>query len=97
MFVTPMDLQDKSQPIVKKGREREKVMDDFHYSYKFRYAFISMVLFFVLSQNVSYQILNLIVQTVSNNIDVMNADNNSPSILGILIMTAIIGVIMFLV
>lgn len=95
MFVTPMDLQDKSQPTVKK--EREKAMDDFHYSYKFRYAFISMILFFVLSQNVSYQILNLIVQTISNNIEVMNTDNNSPSILGILIMTAILGVIVFLV
>lgn len=95
MFVTPMDLQDKSRPIVKK--EREKAMDDFHYSYKFRYAFISMILFFVLSQNVSYQILNLVVQSFSNNIDVMNAENNSPSILGILVMTVLLGVIMFLV
>lgn len=89
-----MDLQDK--PLKKNKNESEKIMDDFHYSYKFRYTLITTILFFILSQKVSYKILDLLFQTFSYNIVIMEEDNY-PSIIAILIMAIILGLIVFII
>jgi len=88
MFITPMDLQDK--PFINPKKE---VIVDFEYTSKLRSAFIAFILFIAFSQNVAYQILQLLLGTVTN-VSVTNGD--CPNFLGLVIMGAIIGMIIFL-
>lgn len=98
-MVTPYDLQDKAVlPANMKKEEKidytpKKVQNE--YSTKFKAAIYAAILFILLSQNVSYKILDLIVKLFTQRLDVIDEDNN-PQIIGTIILALIIGLIIFL-
>jgi hypothetical protein len=99
MMVTPYDLQDKAVlPANMKKEEKidyapKKVHNE--YSTKFKAAIYAAILFILLSQNISYKILDLIVKLFTQRLEVIDEDNN-PQIIGTIILALIIGLIIFL-
>lgn len=69
--------------------------DSFQYKNKLKSGLYAFVLFAVLSQKVSYKILDLIVKVFSNKIEVVD-DNENPLFLGIIIMSSICGLAIFM-
>lgn len=70
-------------------------LDDFHYSRKIKLAVIASVLFLLLSNKVAYKILDIILNVFTNNVKVID-DNECPQIIGIMIMSLIIGIVIFI-
>jgi uncharacterized membrane protein (DUF106 family) len=94
MLVTPYDLQDKPlEKINQKEYRQEKQTTQ--YGSKFRSALYAAVLFILLSQKVSYKILDLIMKVFSNRIDIVDEMDN-PHFIGTLIMAVVVGIIIFL-
>lgn len=76
-------------------RGENNKIEDFQYSRKLKLGVIAAVLFLLLSNKVAYKILDIIVSIFSNNIKVID-DNECPQILGIIIMSIIIGLVIFI-
>lgn len=87
-LTTPYDVQNKPLQVKKKNI-------DFQYGNKFRSAVYAAVFFILLSQKVSYKILDLILKVFSHRIDVIDDDDN-PQFIGTIIMAFVIGMIIFL-
>ena len=81
-----MDSYNKEEPPKKK---------DFYYTLKLRTAIIGFVLYLLLSSNTSFKILNLIISTFINNIEIIN-EQKEPSFIAKLIMAIIIAIILFI-
>lgn len=93
-----MDLQDKPVTYISKTEQPDtssKKMPNFEYVNKFKSAAIGFVLFIVLSHNVSYKVLDLILKTFNSNILIIDS-SGQPQILGTLIFAIIIAVILFI-
>ncbi len=75
-------------------KENVKIVD-FQYKNKLKSAVYAFILFIVLSNKVSYKILDLIVKMFSQNIEVMD-ETETPIFLGVFIMAVIISVVIFL-
>ena len=88
--MTPINFQD-----VPKRQKQEKTVESFQYVNKFRSALLSAVLFVVLSQQLSYKVLDVIFSSVLNNQHVIDEDNNI-SFIGILTMSCIVALIVFI-
>lgn len=76
--------------------EKPKENADIHFQYKnkFKSAVYVFVLFVLLSNKVSYKILDLIVQVFSSSIEVID-ENENPVFLGYFIMALIMSLIVF--
>jgi uncharacterized membrane protein (DUF106 family) len=94
MLVTPYDLQDK--PVVQDtGYQKKSTAQSFQYGNKFRSAVYAALLFILLSQKVSYKILDLLIKVFSNRVDMIDEDDN-PHFIGTIVMAVLIGLIIFL-
>lgn len=94
-LTTPYDVQNKPLQEIKPSNSVNKKKVDFQYGNKFRSAVYAAVLFILLSQKVSYKILDLILKVFSHRIDVIDDDDN-PQFIGTIIMAFVIGMIIFL-
>ena len=81
-----MDSYNKEEPVKKK---------DFYYTLKLRTAIIGFVLYLLLSSNTAFKILNLIISTFINQIEIIN-EQKEPSFIAKLIMAIIIAIILFI-
>lgn len=78
------------------SKNKQKNEDDsFQYKNKIKSGLYAFVLFSILSQKVSYKILDLIVKVFSNKIEVVD-ENENPLFLGIIIMSSICGLTIFM-
>lgn len=74
---------------------QEPKKEQFQYINKFKSAIYASILFILLSHKVAYKVLDLIIKVFTNNLDVID-DNDNPLILGTLIFAAIIALIIFI-
>ena len=81
------------KPVVQTIQEKSNSIDDFQYASKFRSAVITFILFILFQQNVSYQILELLMGTFTN---VSVTNEGCPNFLGTVIMSFLAGLIVFL-
>lgn len=81
-----MDSYNKEEPVKKK---------DFYYTLKIRTAIIGFVLYLLLSSNTAFKILNLIISTIINDIEIIN-EQKEPSFIAKLIMATIIAITLFI-
>jgi hypothetical protein len=103
MLVTPYDVQDKPPLQGFKqnnggsiGSANVKTKNsDFQYRNKFRSGIYATVLFILLSQKVSYKILDLVIKVFYNRIDIIDSDD-TPQFIGTIIMALLVGIIIFL-
>ncbi len=90
--MTPLELQTKPlKPI-------EKKVDDiggFQYVNKFKSAIYAFILFILLSHKVAYKILDLIIKVFTNNVEVID-ENENPLLLGTFIMATLMAIIIFI-
>lgn len=70
-------------------------LEEFQYSRKIKLGVIASLLFLILSNKVAYKILDIIVNVFTNNVRVID-DNECPQILGTMIMSVIIGIVIFI-
>jgi hypothetical protein len=73
--------------------QKEK-KEDFLYVEKFRSAVFAFILFIILSTKVAYNIINMILTSVFNNIQLLN-EKNEPNHLAIFINALLIGIFIF--
>lgn len=66
--------------------------DKFMYTLKLRYSIYSLILFFILSNNISYKILDIIC---NKKIEIFN-EKEQPTYLAILIMGFLFAIIIFI-
>ena len=76
------------------SRNVSKHLDDFEYKSKIRSSIISAILFMILSNKVSYKILDIITSSISQSISVID-DEENPLFLGTIIMAVVIAIIVF--
>lgn len=69
----------------------------FEYKYKIRTAIIAGFLFMLLSNKNAYKILDIILNIFTNKINIFSDEDCSPHIIGIIIMSFIIAIIVFMV
>ena len=80
MLVTPYDLQDKIIMPVKNIPDKNVRNDTFQYKNKIKAAVIVFILFILLSHKVAFKILDLILKVFSNNVNILDDDeNNKPN------------------
>jgi len=85
--MTPIEFQKK-----KTGQPKD---DSFQYINKLRSALLASLLFLILSNHVSYKILDLIFSSFSNNQHIIDEENNV-TFVGNFTMALIIAVLVFL-
>jgi len=81
-------------PIENVGEGKKKKMDDFQYMYKLRSAVCVFILFLLLSNKVAYKVLDIIAKVFSNNINIID-DQENPQFMGTFIMAVIIAFVIF--
>ena len=79
------------------GREtgKTKKLEEFQYSRKLKLGVIASILFLLLSNKVAYKILDIIVNVFTNNVKVID-DYECPQVIGTIIMSIIVGVVIFI-
>ena len=83
-------------PIEFQKKERHEPKDDsFQYVSKLRSALLASVLFLILSNQVSYKVLDVIFSSFSNNQHILDEDNNV-TFIGNFTMAFIIAIVVFL-
>jgi hypothetical protein len=85
--MTPIDFE--------KKRIREPKDNSFQYINKLRSALLASILFLILSNHVSYKILDLIFSTFSNNQHIIDEENNV-TFVGNFTMALIIAILVFI-
>jgi hypothetical protein len=81
-------------PVQEPTEKEEK--KDFLYSLKFRTAIIGFILYLLLSSNIAFKILHLIISSILNNhFEIIN-EKNKPTFLAKLFMAFIIFIILFI-
>ena len=95
MLVTPYDLQDKSIGDVTDSKKVTQFdVSTFQYKNKLKAAIITFLLFIVLSHKVAFKILQLIIQVFSNNVTIID-ENENPLFMGTILMAGIAAIIIF--
>lgn len=89
--MTPINLVENNY----KKKEFSEEIEKFQYKNKFKTALIGFILFIILSHNVSYKILDLIIKLFTNRNDIID-ENMNPLPLGIFINAVIIAFILFI-
>lgn len=82
-------------PVRTEQNGETKKIEDFHYSRKIKLGVIAALLFLLLSNKVAYKILDIVLNVFTNNVRVID-ENECPQIIGIMIMSLIIGIIIFI-
>ena len=72
----------------------ESKKKDFNYTLKLRTAIIGFILYLILSSNISFKILNLLLSVLINNFEIIN-EKNEVTFIAKLIMASIIAIILF--
>jgi hypothetical protein len=75
--------------------EEKKEKEPFLYIIKFRTAVYSFVLFILLSNKIAFNVLNTIITSLFNKIEILN-DKNDPTPLAIFIMAIIFALFIFI-
>jgi len=75
--------------------KKEPPKKNFYYTLKLRTAIIGFILYLLLSSNIAFKILNLIISTFINNIEIIN-EQKEPSFIAKFIMAIIIAIILFI-
>ena len=75
-----------------KPKEKSK---DFFYTLKLRTALIGFVLYLILSGNTAFRVLNLIISSIVNNVEIIN-EQKEVTLLARIIMAFIIAIILFI-
>jgi len=76
-------------------KEESKSLYDF-YICKFKTAIYASILFVFLSLPIAYKILEMVCKLISNNIDLIDNESDEVLPLGRLIMSIIVGIIIFI-
>lgn len=76
------------------GESKKKNLGDFQYMHKLRSAVCAFILFIVLSNKVAYKVLDLIAKVFSNNLHIID-DQENPQFMGTFIMAVIIAFVIF--
>ena len=82
-------------PVRTEQNGESKKIDDFQYSRKIKLGVIAALLFLLLSNKVAYKILDIVINVFTNNVRVID-ENECPQIMGIMIMSFIVGIIIFI-
>jgi hypothetical protein len=90
--MTPLE-QAHIKPVVQ--NVEAKNIGDFQYVNKFKSALYVFILFIILSHKVAYKVLDIILKVFTNNIEVID-NNENPMILGTIIMSFILAFIIFI-
>ena len=94
-----VDVQDKTEYYSRSQKlplnKSVNNIEDFQYSRKLRSAIYVFILFSLLSQKVSYKILDIIVKVFSNTIDITD-DNDNPTFIGTVGMATICSMFIFI-
>ncbi len=80
--------------IYNKNEIKEKPKD-FFYSLKLRTAIIGFLLYLLLSGKTAFRVLNIIISSIVNNIEIIN-EQKEATILARIIMAIIIAIILFI-
>lgn len=92
--MTPLDQAHIKQKDSIKVKTEPK-LGEFQYVNKFKSALYAFILFIILSHKVAYKILDLIIKVFTNNIDVID-ENDNPIMLGTIIMAFLVAIIIFI-
>ena len=76
-------------------KEKKDYLIHFNYKLKLRTAIIGFVLYLALSTTTAFKVLQVVVSSFFNNIEILN-EQNEPSFLSKLIMAVIIAIILFI-
>lgn len=82
-------------PVRTEQNGEHKKIEDFQYSRKIKLGVIAALLFLLLSNKVAYKILDIVINVFTNNVRVID-DNECPQIMGTMIMSLIVGIIIFI-
>ena len=77
------------------GKSKKTNLDDFQYMNKLRSAVYAFVLFLLLSNKVAYKVLDIIAKVFSNNVSIID-DQENPQFMGTFIMAVIIALVVFI-
>jgi hypothetical protein len=69
--------------------------NDFFYTLKLRTALIGFVLYLILSGKTAFRVLNLIISSIVNNVEIIN-EQKEVTLLARIIMAFIIAIILFI-
>lgn len=75
--------------------QKQALKNEFQYVSKFKSAVYASLLFVLLSHRVAYKVLDLIIKVFTNNLEVID-ENENPLILGTLIFAVIIAAVIFI-
>jgi len=75
--------------------EKKEKPKDFFYTLKLRTALIGFLLYLLLSGKTAFRILNIIISSIVNNIEIIN-EQKEATLLARLIMSFIIAIILFI-
>lgn len=90
------NYNDLSQPLINHKQEELHKKKDFLYSLKLRTAIIGAILYLLLSSNIAFKILHIILSnTLNNHFEIIN-EKNEPSFVSKLFMAFIIIIILFM-
>jgi len=78
-----------------KELQREPEKKDFFYTLKLRTALIGLISYLILSSMTAFKILNLIISSLINDIEIIN-EKKEPTFFARLIMSLIIAIILFI-
>lgn len=88
-------MQEISSKKISDTSSKKKENTDFQYKNKIRSAVYVFILFIILSNKVSYKILDLIIKVFTNNVEIID-ENENPMFLGVLIMSFLMSLIIFM-
>jgi hypothetical protein len=76
-------------------KKNKNELDNFSYISKFKTAVYGFFLFIILSQKITYKVINMIINAFIHNNDIIN-DNEEPLPLGLFINACILALILFI-
>jgi hypothetical protein len=80
---------------MKELEDKELKQKDFYYTLKLRTALIGLVSYLILSSMTAFKVLNLIISSIINDIEIIN-EKKEPTIFARLIMSLIIAILLFI-
>lgn len=80
---------------MKELEDKELKQKDFYYTLKLRTALIGLVSYLILSSMTAFKVLNLIISSIINDIEIIN-EKKEPTIFARLIMGLIIAILLFI-
>lgn len=77
------------------NKEKKEKPKDFFYSLKLRTALLGFILYLLLSGRTAFRILNIIISSIVNNVEIIN-EQKEVTLLARIIMAIIIAIILFI-